>query len=298
MPPPRAFAPGLAARKPKVNPYDPEGREVPINDYSYMKEKESVEVSGTWSTIDSENNTRQWDQQFEQEQLAKNKASPDDNTTSSFRVAPKDPSVRWAGEQIAGGEGERGTNEVDNRFENPDLDVDPEVRERFVDVRNIMREDERPLSVFEQRNKAILFQTPTAPIKVVIGGQIITTVTPKIDRRAELRDRDGRYIDGKDRGLMPKRYEEERKRRMEERDEQMEQATKERREWFALSPEDRERKLQKAARNKALVALLGAGVDKARTDDIYTYEGIPVSFNVNSINDQRLNLLSIGRIYP
>ena len=112
-----------------------------------------------------------------------------------------------------------------------------------------------------------------APVKVIIGGQVAKTLDREIDNRGELRDRHGKYIDGKDRGLMKKHLEEDRRRLIEERDEQLVKATQEKRAWDAVHPGEKERRLAKKARNNFLVGMLGAGI--GRTDMCET-EDIPV----------------------
>ena len=301
-PPPvpiRTFAPGLALRKPKVDPYDPERQMVPKNEFSFLANKESPRVQGTWSVIDPEGGKRHWDKAFESEKLEEQRAKSEGRSYSRTRQAchaSRNPWARLATLECNDfGDKKSSTSfreprsnsnfdASDWRFEDPNLDVDPEVRDSFIDPRYVLREHEKPLSAFEQRNKAILVHDTANPIKVIIGGQLVNTLDPKIDRRAEMRDKDGRYIDGKNRGKMKKRYEDEWKNRLAERDEQMVQATNEKRAWMALSPEERERRLQKSERNQQLVALLGAGIDGKENPDIYEYEGIPVSSPFSNID--------------
>lgn len=97
------------------------------------------------------------------------------------------------------------------------------------------------------------------------------TLDRKVDNRGELRDRHGKYIDGKDRGLMKKHLEEDRKRLIEERDEQLARATYEKRAWDAMDPSEKEERLAKKAKNSFLVRMLGAGMggtDMCETEDI------------------------------
>lgn len=114
-----------------------------------------------------------------------------------------------------------------------------------------------------------------APIKVIIGGNVVKTLNRKVDDRGQLRDRHGKYIDGKDRGLMKKHLEEDRKRLIGERDEQLLRATQEKRAWDAMDPDEREIRLAKKARNEFLVGMLGAGHDSSVFDVLETDE-IPV----------------------
>ena len=285
--PPRAFAPGLAIRKPKTDPYDPQGRLAPKDEYTFMRERQDAEVRGAWTSIDFETRTRQWDERHHAEVAERELARSEGRSTSRASSVRQNPWSGWATPSTVDPYGKSDTHSiksdfvsatsatVDARFEDPDLDIDPEVRERFIGVQDVLRENQKPLSAFEQRNN--LSYKASAPVHVTIGGELVKTLVPKLDRRGELRDRHGNYVDGLDRGLMKKHFEEDRKRKIEERDEQMEQATKERRAWMALSPEERERRLKKSQRNKALVALLGAGVEDTGDADLYSYDAIPVS---------------------
>lgn len=281
--PPRTFAPGLALRKPKVNPYDPQNRLAPKGEYTFWKERQDAEVRGAWTAIDPDSGTRLWDKRHHAEVAEREHARSEGRATSRAPSVRPDPWSGWASStksdfgdvQSLKSESISTTSAaMVTRFENPDLDIDPEVREKFISIQDVLRENQRPLSAFEQRNH--LAYNASAPVNVIIGGELVKTMVPKVDKRGELRDRHGNYIDGINRGLMKKRFEEERKRKIEERDDQMELATKERRVWMALNPEERERRLKKSQRNKALVALLGAGVDDTGNADLFSYETIPV----------------------
>lgn len=281
--PPRMFAPGLALRKPKVNPYDPQNRLVPKDEYSFMRERQDAEVRGAWTAIDPDSGTRLWDKRHHAEVEERAQARSEGRPTSRASSVRPDPWSGWASSTTSEFTDVQGVKSesmstisagFDARFENPDLDVDPEVREKFIGVQEVLRQNKGSLSAFEQRNN--LSYNASAPVHVIIGGELVKTMVPKVDRRGELRDRHGIYIDGVNRGLMKKRFEDERKRRIEERDDELIQASKDRRAWMALTPEERERRLKKSQRNKTLVALLGAGVDSADNADLYNYETIPV----------------------
>lgn len=281
--PPRTFAPGLALRKPKVNPYDPQNRLAPKEEYSFMRERQDAVVRGAWTAIDPDSGTRLWDRRHHAEVEERAQARSEGRVISRASSARPDPWSGWASSttseysDVQSVKSESNSTipaTIDARFENPDLDVDPEVREKFIGVQDVLRQNRGPLSAFEQRNN--LSYNPSAPVHVIIGGEIAKTLVSKVDRRGELRDRHGNYVDGINRGLMKKRFEEDRKRKIEERDDELQRASKERRAWMALTPEERERRLMKSQRNKSLVALLGAGLDNADNADLYNYETIPV----------------------
>ena len=156
-----------------------------------------------------------------------------------------------------------------------DHDIDPSVKALFVNPQHILRENRKPLSNFEQLNKTLLTSDFSAPITNIIGGQKTNTLMPKIDTRTEFRDRDGNYIDGKNRGKMKKRYEDEWQKRLELLDEEIQHATKVKRCWDALPEEEKARRRQKLEKNRSLCMLLGAGTSGAPASDIYTWEGVP-----------------------
>lgn len=143
MPPPsqqsRSYARGLAMKKSKVDEYDPLGRLVPKDIYLLRKEKEDAVVTGTWTTIDPEDNRRNWDTVKKRERLQNDSyGSPSMSQTSKVdshrdlwdrcnrsSAADSDEATTSPGWATPRVEADR---LVDPRFEDPELDVDPEVR--------------------------------------------------------------------------------------------------------------------------------------------------------------------------
>ena len=136
---PRVHAPGLAIRKPKVDEYDPLGRLIPKDLYSLQIEKEDAAVSGTWTTIDPEENLRNWDV-LKQRERSESTAygSPSMSQSSNVRSfrdmrdRRSTSSKAYSDEATtnhswAPSHGELGML-VDPRFEDPELDVDPDIR--------------------------------------------------------------------------------------------------------------------------------------------------------------------------
>ena len=259
--PPHAFAPGLARKKPKQDPY---GYNQSQPDFSFLDASSSSRVTGTWSTIDMDTNTRQWDRRFEKEQSERSHGA----SSSRASNLSQDPCASPA---------QKRDDDIDTKFfEDSKLEVDAEVRARFVDSRKILR-DNQHLSDFEKRNRRVLRQDYSKPIVNMIGNQQVNVVQPRIDDRAEYRDRSGKYIDGVNRGKMKKRYEDESSKRLQARDDEMVALTKIKKEWDDLPPAEKEQRLQKRQVNKALVSLLGAGIESTVNSDIFNYEEIPVS---------------------
>ena len=277
-PPPRAFAPGLAPRKPKADPYDPDARLFPRNDYTFIQDRSNTDVQGTWTTIDKDSNTRQWDSTFESQ---RNSLGSGAWSRPKQSRAASDPWIQWAevptSSELNASSAASHISSSSTRSDNPDIDSDVEAR--FVDSRYIMRENLQPLSDFEKRNRTYLVHDYSKPIKNIIGGEVVSIVQQRVDNRAEYRDRDGNYIDGKDRGLMKKRYEEEWKKRMELREEEIVHLTKAKRAFDALTPEEKKRRLDYNKKNRDLVSLLGAGLNLSATSDIYNYEEIPSMYS-------------------
>ena len=250
MPPPeRTFARGLAVRKPKVDPYDPEPRLNEADNFKHLKRTHSADVSGTWATIDEETGSRQFDKRHKK-QLAEHEKARREGGSSTAGSTRRAPWMEWASKSgdedtslsEAGGSS---TSTADMRFENLGLDVDERVREQFLDARHIMGAETGPSSSFKRRNKSLL-TSASSTVQTIIGGQVVSTVSQKHNLQTWEDRLNGR------RGLLPKRYEEEWKKRMEERDEELMHATKMLREWEAATPEEKARRSRRTERVKNL----------------------------------------------
>ena len=292
-PPPPRCAPGLAIRKPKISPYDRKSHLEAKDPYSHLAERPSAELQGTWSVIDPDEiyESRVWDTRWESEEQARSKARSEGRGLSQSRSGTPNIWSNWPNDDTKDGcatfnqdaqsdwkiRPESVNSRVDGRFENRELDVDDAVREQFGHIRDILKDDKKPRSLFEQRNSSILIHKNASQIQNIIGGKVISVLEQKADNRAELRDRHGNYVDGINRGLMKKRYEEEWRKRIDDRDEQMTHAMKVKRAWDSLPPEEKARRNERAGRNERLVDALGAGLENL-TLDIFTCEAIPVRF--------------------
>lgn len=285
--PPRAFAPAFGRKKAKIDPY---ADLAPKDNLSYMKYERDEEADrGSWATMDPETGTRQWDKKHKRHEKELEQAGSEScPVRKTDDYARESPWMSWGGEtpsqpttgrsDDAGGTKPAETSK--GRLERPDLDIDPEVRKHFVDTRHIMWENAEPASAFERRNKSYLKEGSTGKIVNMIGGEVVSTVHQKVDDRAEFRDRDGEYVDGKDRGLMKKRFEAEWIKRLENRDEQMAFASKMKREWDALPQEEQERRRVRAEKNRAMVESLSF--------DISEGEEIPSVYLRDKDADKRL----------
>ncbi len=276
MPPPpqpRSFAPGLAPKKPKVNEYDPKLMYALQDEYSLLQQKQDAPLRGSWTTIDPGNHERKWDKLHHEQKRARSESQSRDGSTPGASI----PGGGFAPAGFSSGSNHQESRVdayggLDPRFENPDIDVDPEVREKFRDIGEVLRERSAPRSAFEQRNNAVLGRKAAAPIKVIIGGEVAKTFVQSEDSRGELRDRHGNYVDGFDRGLMKKHLEEDRAKLIRLRDEEMVRATNEKRAWEAMDPEEQQRTIDKKRKTGGFLGFLGAG---AVADDCYEYSEIP-----------------------
>ena len=142
---PRLYAPALALKAGPVDDYDPLGRLNPRDGYKLMKEQRDMDVKGTWTTIDTERKARYWDKQKREERT--NSTSYDGSSTSqkgsgssnryphsrseTALVANSDHAKINAGWATPHGNPEMSEQRnypVDPRFEDPELDIDPELR--------------------------------------------------------------------------------------------------------------------------------------------------------------------------
>ncbi|KAI9793271.1 MAG: hypothetical protein M1816_000692 [Peltula sp. TS41687] len=272
----QGFAAGLGMMKKKVDPYDPEGLLTPKDDYTFLKEKQDARVAGTWTTIDPENSTRGFDEKWHEQRSQAGSSRASFTSESRYTGSPRSSSNLFPSRADGSQPDEAGSIApkavmLDERYENPDIDVDPEIRERFRSIDRVMDERVAPRSAFEQRNEKLGTKKASASvIKVVIGGKVAKTIEQKGDMRGQHQDRFGNYI-GRDLGHMKKHLVEERQALIQLRDEEMIRATQEKRAWDAMDPDEKERHIAK--RTAPLHAfLLGPG---AAEEDIFEYTEIP-----------------------
>ncbi|KAI9816258.1 MAG: hypothetical protein M1827_001859 [Pycnora praestabilis] len=280
----RSWAPGLSIKGPKIDPYDPLSRLAPKDEYTLLKEKEDAELRGAWTTIDSKEHKRSWDRLGKEEINERSRSLSESpgayRRETVLRVTPTGLSSKrreLSFPRIANPTNERSETssedpDIDSRFENPELDIDSEIRNQFRGVQEILHEVVAPQSAFEQRNRTVLSLKNAAPVKVMIGGKIMKAFQQKPDRRGESQDRHGNYIVGQNQGLMKKHLEEDRKRLIQLRDEEMVHATQAKRSWDAMNSRDKEASLEKKGKTQVLMGLLGAGVSQV---DCFEYTDIP-----------------------
>lgn len=271
-PPARSFAPGLAKRKPKVDPYDPEGVLAPEDPYTFMEEKQDAEVSGTWTTVDVADGTRRFDRRWHEQRSVSGSAAGSATWSyqAPFTGGPSTSRASSSAREATPYITRESLSPLDDRMENPDIDVDPEIRAKFRPIQNILEERAAPRSAFDQRNQRIMAHSTAAPsITVMIGDRVLKTLERKGDVRAQYQDRFGNYV-GEDLGAMKKHLVEERRSLIKLRDDEMVRATQEKRTWDAMSPREKEEHIaRKQAPMKAFLAGCdGSGLDEFEYDDM------------------------------
>ncbi|KAH0559245.1 hypothetical protein GP486_004242 [Trichoglossum hirsutum] len=267
----RAFAPGLAMKKPKVDPYASLGSALSKQSFSMAADLAVPEIRGTWTTIDRDTNVLGFDRLWHKERN-KDKSATDagraekiDNGGSSMAVAPS-PSTT-----IRMSEGEESNHEIlDDRFENPDIDIDEDIRKKFLSVKEVTTERPPPGSLLEHRNPFLLKSASSAPMTVIIGGRVAKVLKPKADLRGEFQDRFGNYV-GENLGRMKKHLIEDRQMKIRLRDEEMVEATKQKRAFEALGPEEREVAIAKRQVPMGFIT----GGQGAAPADIFEFSDIP-----------------------
>ena len=272
----RAFAPGLAIKNEAVDPYDPKRLLKPEDKYTLLKEKDNAKPSGTWTTMDPDDNSRGFDPRWH------GHGSRGENSRTRIRSEPTEMDITSSTSQLSLNEQSTlldnddvpRTATLDERFENPDIDVDPEIREKFRSIGSVLDERTAPRSAFEQRNREAGVRHHTAKvIKVLIGDEVVKKIEQKGDTRGQHQDRFGNYV-GENLGQMKKHLVEDRKSLIETRDQEMVRATQEKRAWDAMDPEQREQ--QRAKRRAPADSFrLGAGAAGAAGVDVLMQTGIP-----------------------
>jgi hypothetical protein len=136
-----------------------------------------------------------------------------------------------------------GESELDPRLENPNIDVDPNIRAKFVPISQLHR-TQAQRSSFALRNPNLVASNATGAITTVLGGEKIT-YTPKAgDNRLSELDRHGNYL-GSYKGEIKKSRIRRYLDNVRERDRQMLQETAEYRILANMSIEERTNLLER-----------------------------------------------------
>ncbi|MCJ1400357.1 hypothetical protein MMC11_003562 [Xylographa trunciseda] len=270
------FAPALALKKAAIDPYDPESSVQ--EKLSFVKKELGDDLlPGTWTTIDSETGVRKWDQNHWRGD------SSHESDTLSIKSSSRGGSIRsnniwdsWAEPPAKNlhdlSHQTRSASAMSLASNNDCIaDIDDNIRSHFVDVSNIMKENQRPLTDFERRNQSVLYQGSTDKVKNVVGDRVVSITHLPIDERLQYLDETGKYRDGIDRGPIKKRLMEEWHKRLADRTAEMEHVTKLKREWDALPDLEKTRRIAQRIANTKLLSMFGAGLES--TNDLATYEG-------------------------
>ncbi|KAI9777166.1 MAG: hypothetical protein M1839_009009 [Geoglossum umbratile] len=257
QPAPREYAPGLAMRKRKADPYDPPGPVIPKQPFSMVRSEAEPSVRGSWTSFDTSKNVLNFDKRW-------HAAQSEDTSAIDGGSTPPAP------DRKVDGSGEPSDEKLDGKFENPDLDVDEDIRKEFRPVSDLMTEQPASASLQDRRNPFLRPSATSAPLTVVIGGRIAKVLKPKADRRAESLDRFGNYI-GKDLGLMKKHLIEDRQTKIKLRDEEMVEATRQKRMFESLDAGQRELAL---GERRAPLSFITGG-QGAASADVFEDSDIP-----------------------
>lgn len=126
---------------------------------------------------------------------------------------------------------------LDPDLEDPNLDIDPNVRANFLPINELYHAQVQP-SAFARRNPTLVASNSGGSISTVIAGETITYTPKSGDTRLGRLDRHGNYI-GKYEGEIKKSRKRQYKEDVKERDRQMLQATAEYRALAAMNAEER-----------------------------------------------------------
>jgi len=109
--------------------------------------------------------------------------------------------------------------DLDPRFEDPELDIDPNVRTNFLPISQLYRAQVQP-SAFAKRNPTLVALNTNGSISTVIAGEPITYMPKSGDTRLGKLDRHGKYT-GEYEGEIKKSLKLQYKEDVKERDRQM-----------------------------------------------------------------------------
>jgi hypothetical protein len=195
---------------------------------------------------------------------------------SSPNIPPSEPSVILpAATQSSDNRSERSSLFVDGDdviMTEANHDIDPDVRANFITDIAAMHDVRRALTDFEKRNKGIV-STNTGPITYIndFGDGKLEEFTNKGEDRTRRMDENMKYAAGRDEGNVKKRFIRGFQEMMAAREAQMVDASKEYREWKAMSPEARMERLSEIRQP----IQLWNGKPGAADDDLYSVQDIP-----------------------
>ena len=208
------FAPAFRGSKRK----DTDDGDFEGSQYSFLKERDH-DHSNEWSTYDPQSKIKNYN--FGQ-------APPE---RDSQRVA-LGPWNNWGVKTNNNGEGSS------------------DVKNLFVGVDEIMTHDKGPRNAFEAANKsALALGSKSKTIVNIIGDQYVGEVKIKRDDRVQYLDENGNYIDGQNRGQLPKRILEEHARKVKQWKGEIAHASFVKSEWNSLTPEQQAQRKEDAAFN-------------------------------------------------
>lgn len=196
---------GPAAFAARFNRHDPFERRNDTFRYANVQR----DNRGAWTTQDPETGKRRYD---EVAQEARSTAASGASTPRGVSAAdanemdPSDPRNSSAVGVFGPNARMYSENEaLDERFENPNLDIDPAVRRNFASAQEVLRGVQPARTLAEQRNTSLLPPTTFDLVQNRLNDRVVSSVSSAADPRLQYLDRDNNYIDGQNRGAISKR---------------------------------------------------------------------------------------------
>jgi hypothetical protein len=239
--PVRHFARALAPLKKRLDPYESRDQDRSL---LFSTAVCDIPENSTWDPYDPD--TQDQSQVSRKSQRRDGQAAATDRRydindprNRALEGTFSSTSVKRVVEEGSGASG----SPLNELLENPDLDIDANVRANFPTIDQLHRLPAQ-LSTFAMRNPNLVASNRNASISTVIAGETITYTPKSGDSRLSKLDRHGKYI-GEDLGPIKKSLLRQYKENVQERDRQMLQATAEYRALAAMSGEERTELLER-----------------------------------------------------
>lgn len=233
----RNFARAFAPLQKRLDPYESRGQHA----FSFSSAVPAEPHASTWDTYDptaqdQSETSRKSRRQDSQESATGGRADVNDPRNKALEGTFGSTSVKRVTEENSGWL-DLTLPDLDPDLEDPNLNIDPNVRANFLPISELYRAQVKP-SAFARRNPTLVASNTGGSISTIIAGETITYTPKSGDTRLSRLDRHGKYI-GKYEGEIKKSLKWQYKEDVKERDRQMLQATAEYRTLAAMGAEER-----------------------------------------------------------
>jgi len=236
--PDHGFARAFAPLKKRLDPYESRDQQRALSFSSVVPTESCI---NTWDSYDltaqdQSGTSRKSQRRDGQESATRGRADAKDPRNKALEGTFGSTSVKRVTEENS----ERldlTLSNLDPDLEDPNLDIDPNVRANFLPINELYHAQVQP-SAFARRNPTLVASNSGGSISTVIAGETITYTPKSGDTRLGRLDRHGNYI-GKYEGEIKKSRKRQYKEDVKERDRQMLQATAEYRALAAMNAEER-----------------------------------------------------------